>query len=138
MARVPRCTRDPKPPKIDSTACRVRARTGRIQAGGKAARHQRRAQPPCRRGIPPRGTVITPPQGQQVLQATLLEIFAHPTTEHPWNPTGRTLTHLFDCYGSWICPQPDRFIMGSTLAMRMVGYLLPYIRDADTGTRHRR
>jgi hypothetical protein len=86
----------------------------------------------ARRGIPPRGEVITPPLGQQILQATLLEIFAHPTREHPWNPTGRTLTGLYLCYGGWISPQPDRIIMGSTCAKRMASYLLPYVKDIDT------
>jgi hypothetical protein len=83
----------------------------------------------AQRGMPHRGTVITPPIGQQIFQATLLEIFAHPTREHPWNPTGRTLTKLFECYGSWISPQSDRMIIGSTLAKRMVGYLLPYVNQ---------
>lgn len=101
----------------------------------------------ARRGIPHRGGIITPPEGQQVLQATLLEIFAHPTRDHPWNPTGRTLTGLYLCYGSWISPQPDRIIMGSTCANRMASYLLPYVKDIDTkypncrgipGLRHQR
>ncbi|MFI1989755.1 hypothetical protein [Actinoplanes sp. NPDC020271] len=90
----------------------------------------------ARRGIPPRGEVIAPPLGQQVLQATLLEIFAHPTREHPWNPTGRTLTELYLCYGSWVSPQPDRIIMGSTLAQRMASYLLPYVKNIDSDFPH--
>jgi hypothetical protein len=83
----------------------------------------------ARRGIPQRGELLKQPVGQQVLQATLLEIFAHASRNHPWNPTGRTLTGLFGCYGSWISPQPDRIIMGSTLAPRMAGYLLPYVKE---------
>lgn len=48
----------------------------------------------ARRGIPQRGQLLMQPTGQQVLQATLLEIFAHARRNHPWNPTGRTLTEL--------------------------------------------
>jgi hypothetical protein len=85
----------------------------------------------ARRGIPQRGELLKQPTGQQVLQATLLEIFAHASRNHPWNPTGRTLTGLFECYGSWISPQPDRIIMGSTLAPRMASYLLPHVKERN-------
>ncbi|MFI5497370.1 hypothetical protein [Actinoplanes sp. NPDC051859] len=101
----------------------------------------------ARRGMPRRDELIAPAQGQQVLQAALLEIFAHPTREHPWNPNGRTLTGLYACYGSWISPQADRIIMGSTCAKRMASYLMPYVKNIDTnypycrgvpGLRHQR
>lgn len=87
----------------------------------------------ARRGIPHRNAFIETPTGQQVLQSTLFQIFAYPRTEHPWNPRGRTLTQLFDCYGTWVSPQPDRVVFGATLATRMAGYLLPYVNRRRSG-----
>jgi hypothetical protein len=83
-------------------------------------------------GLPQRGALIDMPIGQRVLQSVLLQCFAYPDRYHPWDPQGRRLPGLYDCYGSWVSPQPDRVVIGSLLARRLCGYLLPYVfRHAD-------
>lgn len=93
-----------------------------------AARRARTGEPVslARRGLPRRDALLETLPGQQALQSVLLQIFAYPEPEHPWNPSGRTLTELYDCYGGFVSPQPDRIVIGSSCAHRMSAYLLPY------------
>lgn len=77
-------------------------------------------------GLPPRDQTIAMPAGQKALQSVLIRLFANGGS-HDWDALkGRHLAGLFDYYGTWVSPQPDRIAMGSTVAHRMCGYLLPY------------
>jgi hypothetical protein len=79
-------------------------------------------------GLPLRNGSIRPSGGQQILQSVLFECFAYPREEHPWDPrVGRRLSGLLSLYGSWVSPRPDRLVIGSTVAARFCGYLLPYV-----------
>jgi len=86
-------------------------------------------------GLPPRGQTIAMPTSQKSLQSVLIRLFAN-RGGHAWDPLqGRDLAGLFDYYGTWVSPQPDRIIMGSTVAHRMCAYLLPYT-DRDEQRPH--
>jgi hypothetical protein len=86
-------------------------------------------------GLPQREHPIAMPAGQKVLQSVLMRVFAN-SGYHCWDPLkGRRLAGLFDYYGTWVSPQPDRIVMGSTVAHRMCGYLLPYT-DSEEAQPH--
>ncbi|GIE36083.1 hypothetical protein Ait01nite_091280 [Actinoplanes italicus] len=77
-------------------------------------------------GLPTRNETIAMSPGQKALQSALMRVFAN-QGQHAWDPLrGRRLAGLFDYYGTWISPQPDRVVMAATVAHRLCGYLLPY------------
>lgn len=99
----------------------------------RSRRNQRTSitgEPPslAERGLPLRGRAVRTCAAVTTLQSVLLQCFAYPRPDHPWDPQpGRRFPGLFNLYGSWVSPQPDMIVMGSTVSHRFCSYLLPWV-----------